>query len=98
MEDVGDHEHDHRESVESAFVGAVQLLPCKELLENDDDGVQRRDLFQPLVDGVGGDKAQVAAFLRLVLGLDSDVSVDRSAVVYAVELVVHLSDGGVEEG
>lgn len=53
MEDVCDHEYDHREGVESSLVGAVEFLPGEELLEDDDNGVQGCDLLQPLVDGVG---------------------------------------------
>lgn len=53
MEDVSDHEYDHGEGVESSLVGAVESFPSEELLEDDDDGVQRCDLLDPLVDGVG---------------------------------------------
>lgn len=98
MEDVGDHEDDHGEGVESSLVGAVEFLAGEELLEDDDDGVEGGDLLQPPVDGVGGDQPEVAALLGLVLGLDGDVGVDGPAVVGPVELVVHRADGGVEEG
>jgi hypothetical protein len=40
----------------------------------------------------------MAALLRFVLGLNSDVCVDRAAVVLPVELVVHRTDAGVKEG
>jgi hypothetical protein len=40
----------------------------------------------------------MAALLRFVLGLNSDVCVDRAAVVLPVELVVHRADAGVKEG
>lgn len=98
VENVGDHEDDHGEGVESALVGDVEALAGEQFLHQDHHVVQGAHSVQPLLDSRCRDQSQVVALLRLVQSLHADIRLNRSAAVGPVQRVEDSAVGGVQAG
>ena len=62
------------------------------------DSISCQGLEQFFVDGIGRDQPQMTALFWFVLRLYGYVCIDGSAVVLSIELIVHFSNGRIEEG